>query len=553
MTEKTPLVTTEQPRKTRRLARDATPPRTFVTVSSEPVRPLYEPSDVPAGHFAERVGQPGAYPYTRGVHEQMYRKRLWTMRQFSGMATPEETNRRYHYLLEHGQSGLSVAFDLPTLMGYDSDDHHADGEVGVCGVAVDSLGDMEILFEGIDLGAVSTSMTINSPASMLLAMYIAVAERQGVTAERLRGTLQNDILKEYIAQKEFIYPPAESMRLIVDLIDYCTTNLPQWNTISISGYHIREAGSTAIQELAFTLADGFAYVEAARERGLDVDQFAPRLSFFFNAHMDFFEEIAKYRAARRIWARHMKERFGAKTERSLLMRFHTQTAGCSLTAQQPELNIVRTAYEAMSAVLGGTQSLHTNSMDETLALPSDKAARIALRTQQVLAYETGVVNTVDPLAGSYFVEALTDRMEEGAEAYFAEIAGRGGVLKCIENGYLQHEIARAASVYQNEIEQLERTIVAVNDFRLADEEIEIPLLKIEPRVQTEQIKNLTSVKQSRDDREVQRCLEGLRQAARGTDNTMPHFVECARAYGTLQEMCDVLREEWGEYVEKPIF
>ena len=553
MTDETPTVATEQSPKTRRLAREATPPRKFVTVSSEPIRPLYEPTDVPAGHFADKVGQPGAYPYTRGVHEQMYRRRLWTMRQFSGMATPEETNRRYHYLLEHGQSGLSVAFDLPTLMGYDSDDHHADGEVGVCGVAVDSLGDMEILFEGIDLGAVSTSMTINSPASILLAMYIAVAEKQGVTAERLRGTLQNDILKEYIAQKEFIYPPAESMRLIVDLIEYCTTDLPQWNTISISGYHIREAGSTAIQELAFTLADGFAYVEAARARGLDVDQFAPRLSFFFNAHMDFFEEIAKYRAARRIWARHMKERFGARTERSLLLRFHTQTAGCSLTAQQPELNIVRTAYEAMSAVLGGTQSLHTNSMDETLALPSDKAARIALRTQQVLAYETGVVNTVDPLAGSYFVEALTDRMEEGAEAYFAEIAGRGGVLKCIEHGYLQHEIARAASVYQNEIEQLDRTIIGVNDFRLADEEIEIPLLKIEPRVQAEQIKNLTCVKQSRDDRAVQRCLEGLRQAVRGTDNTMTHFVKCARAYVTLQEMCDVLREEWGEYVEKPIF
>jgi methylmalonyl-CoA mutase N-terminal domain/subunit len=483
----------------------------------------------------------------------MYRKRLWTMRQFSGMATPEETNRRYHYLLEHGQAGLSVAFDLPTLMGYDSTDKHAVGEVGVCGVAVDSLRDMEVIFKGIDLGIVSTSMTINSPASMLLAMYIVVAEKQGVSPDRLRGTLQNDILKEYIAQKEFIYPPAESMRLIVDLIEYCTHEMPQWNTISISGYHIREAGSTAIQELAFTLADGFAYVEAAIERGLNVDDFAPRLSFFFNAHMDFFEEIAKYRAARRIWARYMKERYKAQSERSWLLRFHTQTAGCSLTAQQPELNIVRTAYEAMSAVLGGTQSLHTNSMDETLALPSDKAARIALRTQQVLAHETGVINTVDPLAGSYFVESLTDRMEEGAQAYFDEIENRGGVLKCIENGYFQHEMAKAASVYQEEIDSKDRTIVGVNDFVLENEEIEIPVLKIEQRVETEQVARLTQVKSNREEGEAQRCLEALRQAARGTENTMPLLVNCARAYCTLQEMCDVLREEWGEYVEKPVF
>jgi methylmalonyl-CoA mutase N-terminal domain/subunit len=384
-------------------------------------------------------------------------------------------------------------------------------------------------------------------------MYVAVAEKQDVAPARLRGTLQNDILKEYIAQKEFIYPPEPSLRLIVDLIEYCTAEMPLWNTISISGYHIREAGSTAIQELAFTLADGFAYVEAAQKRGLAVDDFAPRLSFFFNAHMDFFEEVAKYRAARRIWARHMKERYGARSERSLLLRFHTQTAGCSLTAQQPELNIVRTACEALSAVMGGTQSLHTNSMDETLALPSDKAARIALRTQQVLAYETGVVNTVDPLAGSYFVEALTDRMEQGAETYFAEIEKRGGVLRCIDSGYLQHEIARAASVYQEEIDRKDRIIVGVNDYILENEEIEIPVLKIEPQVQEDQIRNLADVKARRDDGEVRQALEALRQAARGDENTMPRFIHCARVYCTLQEMCDVLREEWGEYVEKPVF
>jgi len=548
------LTTTDPGKKAaKRTAREAQPPKKFVTVSSQPVAPLYTPADIPAGHFDAQVGEPGTYPYTRGIHKEMYRRRLWTMRQFSGMATPEETNRRYHYLLENGQNGLSVAFDMPTLMGYDSDDSHAYGEVGVCGVAVDTLRDMEVIFDGIDLGLVSTSMTINSPASMLLAMYIAVAEKQGVSPKQLRGTLQNDILKEYIAQKEFIYPPKESMRLIVDLIEYCTHELPQWNTISISGYHIREAGSTAAQELAFTLADGFAYVEAAMERGLNVDDFAPRLSFFFNAHMDFFEEIAKYRAARRIWARHMKEKYGAKSEKSWLCRFHTQTAGCSLTAQQPELNIVRTAYEAMSAVLGGTQSLHTNSMDETLALPSDKAARIALRTQQVLAYETGVVNTIDPLAGSYFVEALTDRMEADAEKYFAEIERRGGVLKGIESGFFQREIAQAASVYQDEIDSKDRIIVGVNDYVLEDEQVDIPILKIDMSVQEEQIKNLTAVRESRDEDKASAALERLRQAARSDENTMPRFVECAKAYCTLQEMCDVLRQEWGEYVEKPVF
>jgi len=544
---------TQRSEGTRRGARDSSPPAKFVTVSSEPIRPLYGPGDLPPDHHARQVGEPGVYPYTRGVHRDMYRKRLWTMRQFSGMGTPEETNQRYHYLLEHGQAGLSVAFDLPTLMGYDSSDPHALGEVGVCGVAVDTLRDMEVIFRGIDLGAVSTSMTINSPASMLLAMYIVVAEKQGVSPDRLRGTLQNDILKEYIAQKEFIYPPGPSMRLIVDLIEYCTQEMPQWNTISVSGYHIREAGSTAVQELAFTLADGLAYVQAALDRGLSVDAFAPRISFFFNAHMDIFEEIAKYRAARRIWARCMKETYGARDERAWLMRFHTQTAGCSLTAQQPEVNIVRTAYEALAAVLGGTQSLHTNSMDETLALPSDKAARIALRTQQVLAFETGVINTVDPLAGSYFVESLTDRMEAGALAYFAEIERRGGVLACIESGYFQHEIAKAASVYQEEIDRQDRVIVGVNDFQLAHEELEIPVLKIEPRVEREQVASLQDVKAHRDPARVAAALAGLRRAARGTENTMPHFVACAREYCTLQEMCDVLREEWGEYVEKPVF
>lgn len=528
-------------------------PRTFVTVSSDPVNPLYGPGEQASDHHDMHVGEPGTFPYTRGIHKEMYRKRLWTMRQFAGMATPEETNQRFHYLIDHGQAGLSVAFDLPTLMGYDSDSPQADGEVGVCGVAIDSLRDMEVLFKGIDLTRASTSMTINSPASIVFAMYLVLAEMQGVDLKGLRGTMQNDILKEYIAQKEFIYPPEPSLRLIVDLMEYCTEHVPQWNTISISGYHIREAGSTAAQELAFTLADGFAYVEAAIERGLDVDDFAPRLSFFFNAHMDFFEEIAKYRAARRIWSRQMKDRYGARNEKSLLMRFHTQTAGCSLTAQQPELNIVRTAVEAMSAILGGTQSLHTNSMDETLALPSDRAARIALRTQQVLAYETGLINTVDPLAGSYFVESLTDRIEEQALNYFEEIDRRGGVLKCIESGYLQHEIALAASVYQREIDRKDRIIVGVNGYVLENEEIEIPLLRIGASVQKNQRRNLQTVKDGRDAERVTQTLQALRECVGTTANTMPKLKDCARAYCTLQEMCDVMRDVWGEYVEKPSF
>ncbi|HEX2897181.1 MAG TPA: methylmalonyl-CoA mutase family protein, partial [candidate division Zixibacteria bacterium] len=454
----------------------------FFTISGMDINELYTPLDMENGSSnGEKIGLPGEYPYTRGIHHTMYRTKLWTMRQFAGLATPKETNQRFMYILKEGGTGLSTAFDLPTLMGYDSDHPHALGEVGKCGVAVDTLADMEIIFDGIDLGKVSTSMTINSPASILLAMYLAVAEKKGIPFEQLRGTLQNDILKEYIAQKEFIYPPEPSIRLITDMMAYCLKNVPQWNTISISGYHIREAGATAVQELAFTLADGFCYIESAIEAGMDIDEFAPRLSFFFNAHSDFFEEIAKYRAARRIYARHMKEKYKAKNEKSWLLRFHTQTAGCSLTAQQPENNIIRTTTQALGAVLGGTQSLHTNAMDETLALPSEKAALIALRTQQVIAYETGAANTIDPLGGSYFVEALTDKMEKEAEEYFSEIERRGGVLACIEEGYFQREIAKSAYRFQQEIESEERIIVGVNKFDVKDEKIEIPVLKIDPK------------------------------------------------------------------------
>lgn len=524
----------------------------FVTISSEPVDFMSTPDRIEDMDYFEDINFPGEYPYTRGVHASMYRGRPWTMRQFSGMGTPRQTNKRYHYLLQQGQHGLSVAFDLPTLMGYDSDHERSLGEVGKCGVAVDTLLDMEIIFDGIDLGKISTSMTINSPANVLLAMYIAAAEKKGVPIEKLQGTLQNDILKEYIAQKEFIYPPEPSVRLIVDTIEFCTNHVPKWNTISISGYHIREAGATAAQELAFTLADGFTYIEAAMERGLDVDSFAPRLSFFFNAHSDFFEEIAKYRAARRIYARRMREKYGAKDPRSWMLRFHTQTAGCSLTAQQPELNIVRTAYEAMSAALGGTQSLHTNSMDETLALPSDKAALIALRTQQVLAHETGVVNTIDPLAGSYFVEGLTNRIEKQALEYFDEIDKRGGVLKGIETGYFQREIARAAYQFQQEIDKKERVIVGVNGFILEDEEIEIEILKIDEKAHQEQMESIKKAKEMRDNDKVARTLEELKKvAATPSDNTMPYIIEAVKAYATMGEICDVFREVYGEYVETP--
>jgi len=524
----------------------------FMTVSSKPLKPLYDPSDLADVDFDRDIGYPGQYPYTRGVHASMYRGKVWTMRQFSGFGTPRQTNERYHYLLERGQNGLSVAFDLPTLMGYDSDSKRSMGEVGVCGVAVDTLADMEIIFDGIKLDQISTSMTINCTSTILLAMYIAVAEKQGVASEKLTGTLQNDILKEYIAQKEWIYPPEPSIKLITDMMAFCADHVPKWNTISISGYHIREAGATAAQELAFTLADGFCYVESAIAAGMDVDTFAPRLSHFFNSHTDFFEEIAKYRAARRIWARHMREKYKAKDPRSWLMRFHTQTAGCSLTAQQPENNIIRTAFEGLAGVLGGTQSLHTNSMDETLALPSEKAVKIALRTQQIIAHETGVANVIDPLAGSYFIEKLTNEMEEEAEAYFDEIEKRGGVLKCIEEGFFQREIAKSAYQYQLEIERKERIIVGVNDLIEPDEKIEIPLLTIDEQVAKDQIAGLKKVKEKRDNDKVKRSLEELKRVAEAGENHMPAMLECVRCYTTEEEITATLREVFGEYVEPPM-
>ncbi len=525
----------------------------FITTSSEPVELLGTPDLLQDFDFDRDLGFPGEYPFTRGVHYNMYRGRLWTMRQFAGFGTPEDSNRRYHYLLKRGQGGLSIAFDLPTLMGRDSDDPLSEGEVGICGVAVSSLKDMETLLQGIPLDRVSTSMTINSPAAIILAFYIAVAEKQGVSLSRLRGTIQNDILKEYIAQKEYIFPPEESMRIIVDMIEFCTEHTPQWNTISISGYHIREAGATAAQELAFTLADGFAYVEAAQKRGLDIDQIAPRLSFFFNAHNDFFEEIAKYRAARRIWARHMREKYGAKNEKSWLLRFHTQTAGCSLTAQQPENNIVRVAFQAMAAVLGGTQSLHTNSMDETHALPSEKAVTIALRTQQILAYETGIAHSIDPLAGSYFVENLTNKMEAQAEEYFKKIADLGGVIPAIEKGFFQTEIAKAAYQYQKEFENKDRIIVGVNDFQEENEKIEIPLLEIKKAVEEQQVRRLADLRKNRDNQAVNDVLAELRDAAAGTQNIMPILVKAAKVYATLGEMVNILKNEFGEYTEPTEF
>jgi methylmalonyl-CoA mutase N-terminal domain/subunit len=517
------------------------------TISGIPLKPLYTSDDLPAR--PEEL--PGQYPYTRGIHPSGYRGRLWTMRQFSGFATAEETNRRYKYLLANGQTGLSVAFDMPTLMGQDSDAPTSRGEIGHCGVAIDSLADMETLFNGIPLGAITTSMTINSPAAILLCMYIAVAEEQGVPASALGGTLQNDILKEFIAQKEFIFPPAPSMRLVVDSIEYCAKEVPKWNTISISGYHIREAGSTAAQELAFTLADGMAYVDACVERGMLIDDFAPRLSFFFDAHIDFFEEIAKFRAARRIWARWMRERYGAQDERSWKLRFHTQTAGVSLTAQQPELNIARTAIEALAAVLGGTQSLHTNAMDEVLALPTDKSARIALRTQQLLAYESGVANTVDPLGGSYFIEALTDEMERQAEKYFKQIEDLGGVIPAIEASFFQKEIADSAFRYQSELEQKRRIMIGVNDFTV-DEEVPIDILRIDPKLESEQVARVREVRRKRDQARCSNALTSLRKAAAGTDNTMPYILEAVRAYATEGEIMNTLIEVFGIYTERAV-
>jgi len=518
------------------------------TLSGMEVSPLYTSED-PAER-AEEV--PGRYPYTRGIHAAGYRGRLWTMRQFSGFATAEQTNRRYKYLLANGQTGLSVAFDMPTLMGQDSDAPTSRGEMGHCGVAIDSLADMETLFAGIPLGEVSTSMTINSPAAILLCMYLAVAEQQGVPFARVSGTLQNDILKEFIAQKEYIFPPRPSMRLVVDSIEYCAREVPRWNTVSVSGYHIREAGSTAAQELAFTLADGFAYVDACLERGLGVDDFAPRLSFFFDAHIDFFEEIAKFRAARRIWARHMRERYGAQDERSWKLRFHTQTAGVSLTAQQPELNIARTAVEALAAVMGGTQSLHTNAMDEVLALPTDRSARIALRTQQVLAYETGVANTVDPLGGSYFVESLTDRMEEAAEAYFERIEALGGVIPALEAGFMQREIADAAFRHQQDLEERRRIVVGVNDF-VSDDSGELEILRIPASLEREQVVRVREVRRRRDAARAGRALEQVRRAAASPDeNLMPHILDAVRAYCTEGEIMGAMVDVFGRYTERAI-
>jgi len=524
----------------------------FITVSGRPVGALYTPLDIDNLDYENDLGFPGRYPYTRGVQTNMYRGRIWTMRQFSGFGDAFDSNRRYRYLLEQGQTGLSVAFDMPTIMGYDSDSERSLGEVGRCGVAIDSLEDMEVLFDQIPLDQVTTSMTINGPAAILWCMYLANAENQGVSLAKVGGTIQNDILKEYIAQKSWIFPPEPSMRLITDIFSFSADYVPRWNTISISGYHIREAGSTAAQELAFTLADGFAYVEAGIKAGLDVDRFAPRLSFFFNAHIDFFEEICKYRAARRIWARRMKEHYGARDERSLKMRFHTQTAGCSLTAQEPENNIVRTAIEALSAVLGGTQSLHTNSMDEVMALPTEKAVKIALRTQQIIAYESGAANTIDPLAGSYYVEALTDQLESEAEAYFQKIDDLGGVLPAIDQGFFQQEIADAAYSYQRAVDQGDLSVIGVNRYNTG-EQAEIDLLKIAPEVEEKQVKRLKRLKEKRDGDAVNRSLENLKKSASGSDNLIPKILDSVKVYATEGEIVAALKEVFGEYREKPLF
>lgn len=524
----------------------------FTTMSGLPVPPLSTPDTVDV-NYERDLGYPGVYPYTRGVYPSMYRGRLWTMRQFAGFGTAEETNARFRYLLEHGQTGLSTAFDMPSLMGYDSDHPKSLGEVGREGVAIDSLEDMEQLFAGIPLDEVSTSMTINAPAAILLAFYICVAENQGVPREKLRGTIQTDILKEYIAQKEWIFPPEPSMRLCVDMIEFCAREVPLWHPVSISGYHIREAGSTAAQELAFTLADGFAYVEAAIERGLEVDDFAPRLSFFFNAHIDFFEEIAKYRAARRIWARELRERYGAKSPRSWLMRFHAQTAGVSLTAQQPEVNIVRTALEALAAVLGGCQSLHTNSFDEALALPTEHAVKLALRTQQVLAHETGVASAIDPLGGSYHVEDLTNRLEAEAYDYFERIRRLGGVVPAIKENFFQREIAEASFRFQSELEAGDRVIVGVNRYQEPDEQ-PIETLKIDQALEDKQIERVRALRARRDGAAAEAALARLkRDAAEERPNLMPAIVEASRAYVTMGEMCDALREVWGIWRETPVF
>ena len=526
--------------------------KSFRNLSDIDIKRLYTPNDVKELNYELDLGFPGQYPYTRGAYPNMYRGRLWTMRQFAGFGSAEQTNNRYKFLIEHGQTGLSVAFSLHTIYGIEATDQKALGEIGKEGVAIDTLKDMETLFDGIDLSKISTSMTINAPASILLAMYIVTAEKQGHSPEQLRGTIQNDILKEYIAQKSWIYPPEPSMRLIVDTIEYCTNHVPQWYTISISGYHIREAGSTAVQELAFTLADGFAYVEAAIERGLDVDDFAPRLSFFFNSHNNFFEEVCKYRAARRIWAKRMKNKYGAKKPESLRLRFHTQTAGVSLTAQEPENNMVRVTLQGLAAVLGGTQSLHTNSFDEALCLPTENAVKIALRTQQIIAHESGVTDTVDPLAGSYYVEWLTNKMEEEAENYFQQINELGGVIPAIKANFFQKEIANASYKYQQEIENRERTIVAVNQYQ-QKEPCTVPLLKIDEEVAKEQVNTLNKIKQERDNDKIQENLLKLKEAAKGTENLMPYIMDAIRVYASIGEIINTLKEIFGTYFEDSIF
>ncbi len=524
----------------------------FTTLSNVPLERIYTPKELKAFQYKKNLGSPGEYPFTRGVYPTMYRGRVWTMRQFAGFGTAVETNARFKYLLEHGQTGLSTAFHFPTLMGYDSDSPRSRGEVGVCGVAIDSLADMETLFEGIPLDEVTVSMTINGPASILLAFYLANAQKRGFSLKKLGGTIQNDVLKEYIAQNSYLVPPEPAMRIVVDMIEYCAKNVPRWNPVSISGYHIREAGSTALQELAFTLADGVAYVEACLERGMKVDDFAPRLSFFFNAHMDFFEEIAKYRAARRLWAKLMKERFKAKKPESMKCRFHAQTAGCSLTAQQPENNIVRTALEALAAVLGGCQSLHTNSMDETLSLPTEKSVRIALRTQQILAHESGVANTIDPLGGSYFIEATTNKMEKEAMEMIEKIDAMGGMIAAIKRGYPQLEIAKASHLYQQQVEKKEKVVVGVNDFILENES-PLDVLKIDPTIEKRQIDRLNKMRLIRDNKKVSPALEVLRKTASGNKNLMPALLDCATAYCTVGEIAAVLREVFGEYHDPGIF
>ena len=524
----------------------------FDSISGRSLDSLYYPQNIDDGYI-EKLGFPGQYPFTRGVHANMYRGKLWTMRQFSGFGTPEKSNERYHYLLKQGQTGLSIAYDMPTLMGYDPDHPISLGEVGKCGVNVASLRDMEILLKGIDLGKISISQTINGPAMILLAFYIALAENQGVPLGTLRGTLQNDILKEFTAQKEWIFPPGPSMRIITDMLAYCTENMHQYNTISVSGYHIREAGSTAGQELAFTLADGFTYIEHALDAGLQIDDFAPRLSFFFNSHLDFFEEIAKFRAARRIWARHLKENYDAKNERSLKLRFHAQTAGCSLTAQQPENNISRTAFQAIAAVFGGAQSLHTNSMDETLALPSEKAAEIALRTQQLIAYETGVANVADPLGGSWLIESLTNQLEQEAEKYFEEIERLGGVIQAIEKGYFQREIARSAKNYQKLIDEKQLFIVGVNQFDKDDENIDIPILEIGPETEQIQVKAINELKSTRNETTVQQALHKIQETCSNGGNIMPPIIEASKVYVTLGEIVTAMKAEFGEWQEAAVF